>query len=173
MAVLAQKKLLFILRAFCADNLRAEHQKQRRFYIVLCHLLRMGIKSNALLAKRKQVAKQHCVFALLCAAGSIHHKKIFAITVAMKIAIGIIKSDSAPVIFGVFAVGLFGKCLSESCAVFQSKTAAAHKAVAFVKITFIAAACAFVSFINKNQVGAFKKIRRYGFALFLFAGFVG
>ena len=154
-----------------AGDQRAEQKQKRRFDIKRGEIFAATVESEPLLEKREQVAEhQHIRFVLLVIAGKIQNEKIFAVAVAVKMAVGIIERDGARVFFGAPGARGGGEGLAESRAVFENKAAVAGEPIARFEVAAIAAG-AFVPFVDENQVGAGEKIARYCHA-FLFGGLV-
>ena len=79
----------------------------------------------------------------------VEDAEVFAVAVAVKIAIGVVKGDCLAVFLDEFGVVGGGECLSEGCAVFKGE-AGFGEFIAIASPDF--ASAAFVSFVNEDEV---------------------
>ena len=81
----------------------------------------------------------------------VEDAEVFAVAVAVKIAIGVVKGDCLAVFLDEFGVVGGGECLSEGCAVFKGEAGFGEF---FAVASPDVAAAAFVSFVDEDEVVA-------------------
>ena len=83
----------------------------------------------------------------------VEDAEVFAVAVAVKITVGVVKDDCLAVFLDEFGVFGGGECLSKGCAVFKGETGLRQ---VFAITAPDVAAAAFVAFINEDEVVSLK-----------------